>query len=172
MLTFHVGLPPSRYAQPERFDRFVTDLLTGLRALPGVESTGVIDRLPIADDEQMARLTVEGAAVEPLEKRPLVARSAIAGDLLAALRIPLRQGRSISSAEMTDAAPVVMVNEEAARRFWPGRDPVGSRLALDAVTGQETWLEVVGVVGNLRNSDVDQGPVPQVFISTSRQTKH
>ena len=169
VLTFHVGLPPSRYAQPERFDRFVADLLTGLRALPGVESAGVIDRLPIADDEQMARLTVEGAAVEPLEKRPLVARSAIAGDLLTTLRIPLRQGRSISSAEMTDAAPVVMINDEAARRFWPGRDPVGSRLALDAVNGRETWLEVVGVAGNLRNSDVDQGPVPQVFISTSRQ---
>jgi hypothetical protein len=87
----------------------------------------------------MARLTVEGAAGEPLEKRPLVARSAIAGDLLTALRIPLRQGRSISSVEMTDAVPVVMINEEAARRFWPGRDPVGSRLA-DAVNGRETWL--------------------------------
>ena len=70
---------------------------------------------------------------------------------------------------MTDAAPVAMINEEAARRFWPGRDPIGSRLALDSVAGQESWLEVVGVVGNLRNSDVDQGPMPQVFVSTTRQ---
>jgi putative ABC transport system permease protein len=70
-----------------------------------------------------------------------------------------------------------MINEEAARRFWSGRDPIGSRLALDtglprpssADAGQETWLEVVGIVGNLRNSDVDQGPLPQVFVSAIRQ---
>ena len=85
------------------------------------------------------------------------------------MRIPLRRGRTITNAEMTGAAPVVLINEEAARRFWPGRDPIGSRLALDAVTGQEAWLEVIGVVGNLRNSDVDQGPLPQVFVATSRQ---
>lgn len=169
VLTFHIGLPGSRYAQQQSIDRFITDLLTRLRALPGVATAGIIDRLPVADDEQMARLTVDGAAVEPIEKRPLVARTAIAGDLLTALRIPLRHGRVITTAEMTDAAPVAMINEETARRFWPGRDPVGTRLALDSVAGQENWLEVVGVVGNLRNSDVDQGPLPQVFVSTTRQ---
>ena len=169
VLTFHVGLPASRYAQPQPIDRFITDLLTRLRALPGVDLAGVVDRLPIADSEQMARVTVEGSGAEPPEQRPLVARSTIAGDFFATMRIPLRRGRAISSTEMSDAAPVALVNEEAARRFWPGRDPIGSRLALDAVVGREAWLEVVGVVGNLRNSDVDQGPLPQVFISASRQ---
>jgi putative ABC transport system permease protein len=169
VLTFHVGLPASRYAQPQPIDRFITDLLTRLRALPGVDSVGVVDRLPIADSEQMARVTVEGSGAEPPEQRPLAARSTIAGDFFATMRIPLRRGRAISSTEMSDAAPVALVNEEAARRFWPGRDPIGSRFALDAVVGREAWLEVIGVVGNLRNSDVDQGPLPQVFISASRQ---
>jgi predicted permease len=177
VLTFHVQLPASRYGEPQAIDRFTTDLLTRLRALPGVGAAGVIDRLPIADDEQMARLTLESTVADPPERRPLIARTAIAGDLLAALRIPLRRGRAITEAEMIDAAPVAMINEETARRFWPGRDPIGSRLALDsgvsrrssAEAGQETWLEVVGVVGNLRNSDVDQGPMPQVFVAASRQ---
>jgi predicted permease len=168
VLTFHVALPSSRYAQPQAIDRFIVDLLDRLRALPGVEAAGVIDRLPIADDEQTARLTTAATIADPIGKRPVVARSAIAGELLTALRVPLRRGRAITRAEMNDAAPVVMINEEAARRFWPGRDPLGSRLALDSVTGQETWLEVIGVVGNLRNADVDQGPLPQVFVSTTR----
>jgi hypothetical protein len=124
----------------------------------------------------MARLTVEGDGPKPIETRPLIARTAIAGDLLAALRVPLRRGRVITAAEMTDGAPVAMINEEMARRFWSGRDPIGSRLALDAglprrsaaEAGPETWLDIVGVVGNLRNSDVDQGPLPQVFVSTTR----
>lgn len=70
---------------------------------------------------------------------------------------------------MSDASAVALVNEEAARRFWPGRDPVGARIALDSAPGQETWLQIVGVVGNLRNSDADQGPLPQVYVSTSWQ---
>lgn len=169
VLTFHVGLPATRYAQPATIDRFVADLLARLRALPGVESAGVIDRLPVADDEETARLTVEGSIVEPIEQRPVVARSAIAGDLFASLRIPVRRGRLITEAEMRDATAVALINEEAARRFWPGRDPIGSRLALDAVGGRETWLQVVGIVGNLRNSDVDRGPLPQVFVAATRQ---
>ena len=169
VLTFHVALPSSRYAQPQAIDRFITNMLQRLRALPGVDSAGVIDRLPVADDEQTARLTLESTVTDPQEKRPLIARTAIAGDLLTVLQIPLRRGRLITEAEAADAAPVVIINDEAARRFWPGRDPIGSRLALDSVRGQETWLEVVGVVGNLRNSDVDQGPLAQVFVSATRQ---
>jgi putative ABC transport system permease protein len=169
VLTFHVALPASRYAQPQAIDRFITDLLARLRTLPGVDSAGIIDHLPVYDDEQTARLTLESTVTDPPEKRPVIARSAIAGELMTVLQIPLRRGRLISDVESTDAAPVVVINEEAARRFWPGRDPIGSRLALDAVRGKEAWLEVVGVVGNLRNSDVDQGPLPQVFVSTTRQ---
>jgi putative ABC transport system permease protein len=167
--TFHVSLPPARYDSPQAIEQFIANLTTRVRGLPGVASIGVIDRLPVADSEQNARLTVEGTPLEPLESRPLVARSAIAGDYLTALRIPIRRGRAFSAAEISDAAPVAIVNEEAARRFWPGRDPIGSRIALDATAGQIAWLETVGVAGNIRNSDIDQGPFPQVYVSTSRQ---
>ena len=51
---------------------------------------------------------------------------------------------------MSDAAPVALVSEEAARRFWPGGDPLGARVALDAAPGQEAWLQVVGVVGTVK----------------------
>ena len=177
VLTFHIGLPSSRYTQPDAIDRFVGNLLQRLGSLPGVSAAGVIDRLPIADGEQMSRLTTDRTVADPPEKRPLVARSAIAGDFLTTLRIPLKRGRAITEAELTEGAPVVLINEEMAQRFWPGRDPIGSRLALDsgllrrsgADAAQVMWLEVVGIVGNLRNSDVDQGPLPQVFVSLVRQ---
>jgi predicted lysophospholipase L1 biosynthesis ABC-type transport system permease subunit len=69
---------------------------------------------------------------------------------------------------MNDGAPVAVVSEEAARRFWPGRNnPLGARFALDAKAGAESWLEVVGVVGNVRSADIDQGPLPQVFVPAS-----
>jgi putative ABC transport system permease protein len=167
VLTFHVGLSESRYGNTASIDRFRTQMLSRLSALPGVASAGVIDRLPVADTEPLVRLTVEGAAPVPLESPPTIARAAIAGAYLETMRIPLRQGRTFSASELNDAAPVAVINEEAARRFWPGRDPLGARLALDAAMGQEVWLEIVGVAGNVRNSDIDQGPLPQVFVPAS-----
>ncbi len=167
VLTFRVGLPESRYRDAAAIGRFRNQLLSQLQALPGVASVGTIDRLPVADAEPIARLTVEGAPPSPLESRPSIARAAIAGDYLATMKIPLRQGRTFSRAEMDDAAPVAVVNEEAARRFWPGRDVLGARLALDATSGQESWLEIVGVVGNVRSADIDQGPQPQIFVPAS-----
>jgi putative ABC transport system permease protein len=169
VLTFRVGLSESRYPAPVAINRFATELLSRLRAVPGVASAAIVDRLPIADLEPLARLTVEGTEPVTPEMRPTIARAAIAGDYFATMRIPVRRGRAFSDAEMSDAAPVALVNEEAARRFWLGADPLGARLALDAASGQEAWLNIVGIVGNLRNSDIDQGPVPQVFVPITQR---
>ena len=167
VLSFRVGLAGPRYAQPQAIDRFSADLLARLRALPGVASAGIVDRLPVADRESTARLTVEGAAPAPPEARPLVTRASIGGDYLSTMRIPVTRGRGFSDAEMSGASAVALVNDEAARRFWPGRDPIGARIALDSDAGKETWLQIVGVTANLRNSDVDQGPQAGVYVSTS-----
>ena len=169
VLTFHVGLSESRYGDAPAIERFRTQLLSRLNTIPGVTAVGVIDRLPVADTEPLVRLTVEGASPVPLASRPAIARAAIAGNYLDAMTIPLSKGRTFSESEVNNAARVAVINEEAARRFWPGRDPLGARLALDATSGQEAWLEIVGVAGNVRNSDIDQGPLPQVFVPASTQ---
>ena len=166
VVKFHIGLPPARYSDPPAIQRFVSDLMARLGALPGVTSMGVIDRLPVADRESTARLTIEGGEIVPIEKRPVVTRTAVAGDYLRTLQIPIRRGRAISATETTGAAPVAMINEEAARRYWSGRDPIGARIALD---GSNAWMEIVGVVGNVRNSDIDQITSPQVYVSIWRQ---
>jgi len=167
VLTFRIGLPETRSTDPAGVVRFTDDLLKRLRALPGVASAGIVDRLPIADREATAKLTVEGSSPAPPEQRPTVARAAIAGDYLSTMRIPVKRGREFTSAELADASRVALVNEETVRRFPPGRDPVGARLALDSAAGREEWLQIVGVVGDLRNSDVDQGTLPQVYIPMS-----
>ena len=124
----------------------------------------------------MARLIVEGTAPVPLEARPSVARVAIAGDYFATMRIPVTRGRVFSETETANASAVALVSEEAARRYWPGRDPLGARITVQGsdpmIRGDSrglTPLQVVGVVGNLRNSDVDQGLLPQVYVSASWQ---
>ncbi len=174
VLTFHVGLPASRYARAA--------VHRSIHRQSAAATSGAPRRRLRRRDRSSAdrRRRADGPAhdrgrLSSHRSRARPARRAV-GDRRGSVRrrCAFRFGvaGSMTRAEMSDACAVVLINEEAARRFWPGRDPVGSRLALDSVTGQEAWLEVVGVVGNLRNSDVDQGPLPQVFVSTARQRSH
>ncbi|MGC4084483.1 MAG: ABC transporter permease [Vicinamibacterales bacterium] len=163
VLTFKVGLTGPHYADIRTVERFGAELEVELTRIPGVASAGIVDRLPVADRETTATLTRAGDASSPLDERPTVTRALIAGEFLASLRIPLVRGRLFSTAEMQSSAAVALVNAEAARRFWPDRDPVGERIALDATPGAERWLEIVGVVGDVRNADIDQPPNPLVY---------
>jgi putative ABC transport system permease protein len=167
VVSFRISLSGERYVEAQSIERFTADLIARLRMVPGVASVGIIDRVPVIDPESRARLTVEGAAPTPVEARPLIARSVISGDYFSTMRIPVMQGRGFSTAEMSGTSPVALISVEAAHRFWPGRDPLGTRIALDAAPGQERWLQIVGVVADIRNSDIEQGPLAQVYVPAS-----
>jgi predicted permease len=78
-----------------------------------------------------------------------------------ALRIPIVAGRGFTDADHQSRAPVVLVNQTMAQRFWPGESPVGRRLWPD--NGEELWHEIVGVVGDVRHHGLDQPPVPEAY---------
>jgi predicted permease len=171
MLTFRVALPEGQYASSESIVRVFEDILTRLRSVPGVDAVGLTDRLPIADDDTMVPLSVEGDSLRP-EERPRVARAAIGGEFLRSMRIPLLRGRTFADAELSTGAAVALVNEAAARRFWPSRNPIGRRVALESTDRSTEWLLIVGVAGNVRNADADQTAVPLVYVPASREPSH
>jgi putative ABC transport system permease protein len=90
--------------------------------------------------------------------------------------IPLKKGRLFSEADGADGKLVAIVNEAAARRYWPGEDPIGKRLAMGGAErfnyfrvppapGQAEWREIVGIVADVRSSALDLAPQPEVFFS-------
>jgi putative ABC transport system permease protein len=79
------------------------------------------------------------------------------------LRVPLRAGRSFSRADRAGAPRVAIVNEEFARRYWPGEDPLGKRL-FEGPTGTESSFEVVGVTSTGRYASVGEEPLPFVYL--------
>ena len=163
VLTFRIDLPAAKYAQPEARNRFFQSLLARMGATPGVVAAGATDRLPVADDEPTLPLRVEGD-VRPVAELPLAARTVIAARYFGALRIPLLAGRELTAAEVDDDSAVAVVSEETARRLWPGQAPLGRRIGFASAAGVERWLTVVGVVGNIRNADLDQPPLPHVYV--------
>ena len=86
-------------------------------------------------------------------------------DFFSTLRIPLRSGRFLSESDRNPDALTVVINEAAARAYWPGRNPIGASAHLSAPDGDR--LEVVGVVGDVRNNGLKKPAVPEIYLSAA-----
>ncbi len=160
VLTVQIGLPPS-YSQPTQRLTYYQQLFARLEALPGVEVAGGTTQLPLREGVA-TKLEIEGRPVAAGE-RPEVEFRRASVNYFRAMGIPLRRGRTFTEQDGPEAPPVILINEEAARRFWPGEDPIGKRIKFLG-TAQEPWSTVVGMIGNVKHFGLDTEPRPEVYI--------
>jgi putative ABC transport system permease protein len=155
--------PP--YAGPERTRAFFDAATTRLRAVPGVETVGLVSAMPfLASNINIeGGFRVEGRPVPPPEEQPSSFLTIADGGYFRAMRVPLRRGRLFEDTDRANGQPVAIVNELLADRHWAGGDPIGERIS---VNWQGRWLtaEVVGVVQRLRHDALDRPPRPEVFL--------
>jgi putative ABC transport system permease protein len=167
VLTFRVDLPAAKYNE-EATAQFFRALLTRIESLPGVASAAAINRLPVADRELSARVRVSDAVALDEEALPFVALAAVTGRYFETMRLPIVRGRSFIDEDFArDRTPVAVVSEDAARQFWPGRDPIGTRATIVSREMPDTPLQVVGIVANVRRADLDQRTMPQVYVPST-----
>lgn len=146
----YLTLAGDRYTTSEAKRAIHAQLLERLTALPGVERATLARKLPInALDSGLRTTRFVVERQEPYEdgREPAAEVDAVSPEFFATLQIPLVQGSLFSTAVRADDPPVAIVNRSFAERFWPGESPVGRRVRL--VPG-DTWIEVVGVVGDVR----------------------
>lgn len=160
LLTLQLALPGA-YREDARKIAFQHEFLERARALPGVSSAGFTSFLPFADQNSRMGLTVEGIAADPNEPRRANWRLITPG-YIETMKIRLLAGRRLEESDK-DGAPIVMlVNETAARRYWQGRDPVGSHARLATM---KNWATVVGVVGDVKHWGLEEGSRPEAYLS-------
>jgi putative ABC transport system permease protein len=144
----------------ERRTEFYRTLLSRLRSLPGVETTGGIFLRPLehAAIGLDGTVIIEGQRTDPRyrdwEKNPTANFEAITPDYFRAMRMSLLRGRSFTESDHERAPQVVIVSQGLAERLWPGQEPIGKRLlrsnAPRDAAGQPSWSTVVGVIENAR----------------------
>ena len=164
LLTLRVDLPEAKYRDPQRAHAFFDALTSRLARLPGVRGAAVIDRLPIADRERPMRFTIQGRPAPPTGEEPWAAVASVGPSYFRTMRIPLLGGREFLAADSADAGPVALVSHFAAQRYWPRGDAVGQRVRLASDDAGGRWIDVVGIVGDVRNSDADAGLIPQMYL--------
>jgi macrolide transport system ATP-binding/permease protein len=144
---------------PARAQIFQDGLLERVRALPGVESAAFAKMTPLSYvSSASAPIVVDGYAPPP-EESPTVKYNEVGADYFVTLGIPLLDGREFTRADDEKAAPVVVVNETMAQRYWNGRNSLGERLQFKG-----RWLRVVGVVKDSKYSSVSEEPTPFFFV--------
>ncbi|HVB57745.1 MAG TPA: FtsX-like permease family protein, partial [Candidatus Acidoferrales bacterium] len=160
-LTMHIALD-SRYSKPEQRRAFFHSVLEKLRTLPGVNSAGAADALPLSHTEEMAEFSVEGY---PNKKDQMVDSRYATDNYFETIGTPLLAGRFFTEADQTPKAPgVVIVNEAFAKAYFSGRSTISGHLCMCYFTsGAPAWATVVGVVANTRFRNLENTPPPQVY---------
>ncbi|MBO0723389.1 MAG: ABC transporter permease, partial [Blastocatellia bacterium] len=140
---------------------FYRQLTEKLAALPGVEAAGAVNALPLSGSFTWT-FFIEGRqpADVPLGR---VEYQVVTPDFFRAVGIPLKRGRLFSEQDDKESLPVGIINEEMARLYWPGEDPIGKRLRVQAPLNFAPWATVIGVVGNVRHNGLDHDPAPAFY---------
>jgi len=174
LLTVQVSLPYSKYGETRQRAEFFRQALEGIRAVPGVISAGATNDLPFASTEfnrYFMMAEIEGGASRSWStQEPPVAVFEVTPDYFRAMGTPLRSGRAFEASDDASAAPVVIVNEVVARRYFPGGDGVGRKIRLGAPESWGPWHTIVGVVGETRLEKLTQAPFPEVYTAHAQGT--
>ena len=154
VLTMTAMVSRAKFPTPDRQINFFERVLQRVRTLPGVESAGVVDDIPLDNGGSHQPVAIEGRPTLPMSEQPEVDVRLISTGYMRAMRIPILRGHDIRDTDLAGRPAVVLISESMARQFWPGEDALGKRLTLtffpDAVR------EVVGIVGDVKLDGLDQ----------------
>ena len=162
VLTMFLQLPATRYAEIPKQTQFRRELLARLNSLPGVQ-TGMVTDIPLGGNHVGHKLVIYGRPPVPKGDEPKVQTLTVMGDYFRVMQIPLRAGRDFTEMDREGQPLVAMVNEELVRQFFPRDNPVGSRIGWAPDIGSPRWMTIVGVVGDVKHSGLNQPTDPAVY---------
>ncbi len=160
LLTFQLNLAGARLPAKE-LPAYQERLLQAFASVPGVSSVALANQVPLAGCCLGFTLFPDRQNIDPEVIRP-VSMMIVSPSYFQTMRIPLRRGRLLNEHDISDNIVPVVIDESAAKRFWPKQDPLGA--SAHAGTPDGSRLQVVGVVGDVRNEGLGATPRPEVYL--------
>ena len=168
--TANLLLPDSAYPTEGRQAAVFQQVLERLRAQPGVEAAGAVFGLPQGSMRSKVTFEIEGLGRASGTDSTEAHYRQVSQGYFSTLEIPLLRGRDFNSGDTTNSLPVVVVSAAFVRRYFPGTPPgelPGTRINIEG--GTNTWLQIVGVVGDVRSEGASKAPEPEVFLPFSQR---
>ena len=162
VLTFQLSLPPARYPDNRSQVEFYRRLDERLHALPGVETIGLINKLPLTGSGTLQPFAYNEETARNWESVTADERM-VSERFFESMDARLAGGRWFTERDDADAPPVAIIDESLARMAWPGENAVGKRLQVQPTGSESPFVEVVGVVQHLRMNDLARATLPQIY---------
>ncbi|HEY6252361.1 MAG TPA: ABC transporter permease, partial [Candidatus Angelobacter sp.] len=135
---------------------FIQQVLERVRGLPGVQSAGAVDDVPLSGrGGSNLPIQLEGEPPRPVARQHIVGSNTVTPGYFATMGVPILRGRDVNDADTDDRPPVLLVNDTAAKQLWPNQDPIGKRMSL-TFSAPEKMREVVGVVGDIKERGLER----------------
>ncbi|HET9695324.1 MAG TPA: ABC transporter permease [Terriglobales bacterium] len=158
VLTTYLPLPKAKYDKGAPARNFYSQVLTKVRALPGVESAAVVDSLPLQGGS-VQPIMIEGRPLLQMSDQPEVPTRNISAGYLKTMHIPVIRGRDFSESDTEKSTPVALISQSLAKEFFPNEDPIGKHISMELTDKYmelpTTPREIVGVVGDVKMEGLD-----------------
>jgi predicted permease len=159
VLTLRTALPRPKYDTPARRGEFYERVLTGVRALPGVQSAAFINGLPMVMTGIVTAVEIPGQAAPASRRADVVSHRWVTADYFRTMGIPLHRGRDVEDGDTGTRAWVAVVSTSFGERYWPGQDPIGKTFR-----HRDQLRTIVGVVGDVKVRGLERNNEPQIYL--------
>jgi putative ABC transport system permease protein len=156
VLSLQLAVSRAKYGDDAGVARYLERLIDRVRSMPGVETVGIVNRLPMGGQMQAGVIQFEGK-----DARFNADWRSVSADYFRALDVPLLAGRTFDESDTPDHTAVGLIDERFAKDVFADESPIGKRFKIDAPG--TPWVEIVGVVGHVRQEGLDRDPRPQVY---------
>lgn len=161
VLAINLNLPSSKYPDGTQQTAVLKQMLERVSAAPGVRSAGLISSLPF-NGGPATDFVIEGRPPVPDNQAPIADIRIVDANYFRTMSIPLRSGRIFNQIDSAEAPRAMIINEEMARRHWPGENPLGQRVTMKD-WGPPLTGEIVGVVGDVKADGLDSDTRPMIY---------
>jgi putative ABC transport system permease protein len=164
LLTVRLSLPSSRYGSAESVKLFYDKFAPRLAALPGVESVGAVNALPLSGLNARTDFTIAGRAAPDPHDTPAAQHRWVSPGYFQAMQIPVVRGRELTDLDNEHSAGAILVDQALERRFFHEQEPIGAHILINMGDGNPAReYEVVGVVENVKHTGLNDDPTPTLY---------
>ena len=162
VLSLHLAINRTKHGDDPGVARYLGRLIDRVRAVPGVNAVGIVNRLPLGGQVQSGVIRIEGQ-----DRRIATDWRTASVDYFRALDIPILAGRLFGEAPNRPLEG--LIDARLAREAFGGESPIGTRFRIDAPDAP--WVEIVGVVGHILHDGLDRDPQPQIYWPYDQRTQ-
>ncbi|HSE21319.1 MAG TPA: ABC transporter permease [Pyrinomonadaceae bacterium] len=164
LLTMRIAMPLSKYLDRPRRIAFYNDLLERVQSLAGVRSVAITSNLPLYRQGNSMSVRIFGRPELPPAQQPVVVTRIVSPAYFDTMTIPVLSGRKFTERDVDTTPKVALISETMARTFWPGEDPVGKRFGIGEIESDQSWINIIGVVKDVRQFELTADPKPQAYL--------